>query len=191
MARRNRTFTIYDKMEQDGVFEANPANIDSRGPHGEQIYKKQDFPKMVYHPRGEFRITNPGEWIGTVMGPKLVGSQSELISKTVNDAEELAEARAEGWHLTPSASVAAGPGGVPDMGKLQSQASAVVPAGADASVALATANRKMEEMLAQMASMQGMIEKLQGQAKAEPELLAPVAVPASTVKGKATSASAE
>lgn len=103
--RRNQ-FTIYDKMEQDGYFAKNPANLDSRGPQGEMIYKKIEFPKMVYHPEGEFKITVPAEVVATPLGPKYVGEQRALVSKVVNSPEELAEARSAGWHLTPADSAA-------------------------------------------------------------------------------------
>ncbi len=157
MARRNKTFTIYDRLEENGYFDSNPANVDSRGPHGEQIHKRQDFPKMVFHPKGQYRVTNPGEYIGTVMGPKLVGVQSELIFKIVENPDELAEALAEGWHKTPAASVASSVGGVPNMPELAAAAQNLIPASTSADVALAEANRKINEMMIAMTTMQATI----------------------------------
>ena|ERR1035437_7924991 len=106
MARRAQRFTIYDMMEQKGVFEANPANADARDSNGLSMYKKAEFPMMVYHPTGEERITVPGEIIATPMGPRMVGQQKRLIDKTVTDEEELAVALEAGWHKTPAAAIA-------------------------------------------------------------------------------------
>ena len=186
MARRNKTFTIYDRLEETGYFDSNPANIDSRGPHGEQIYKKQEFPKMVYHPEGQYKVTNPGEYIGTVMGPKLVGTQSELISKIVNDPEELAEALAAGWKRTPAESVGKSASGVPNMAVVEAIATAGMPMptpSTDMAKALDDANARINAMLEAMTKMQTAIEAMTS--KAAPELLSQPAVPVSTV-GKPT-----
>lgn len=105
--RRNKRFTIYDMMEERGVFEANPANADSRGQDGLPLYKGPvEFPRMVYHPTGEQRISVPAEIIMTPMGPRKVGEQKQLIDKVVSNQIELDEALANGWHKTPAAAVA-------------------------------------------------------------------------------------
>lgn len=105
--RRARRFTIYDMMEDKGVFEANPANADSRDSQGLPLYKGPvQFPMMVYHPEGAERITVPGEIIATPMGPRKVGEQKQLINKVVNSDAELADALASGWHKTPAAAIA-------------------------------------------------------------------------------------
>lgn len=104
--RPQHRFTVYDAMEAKGVFAQNPANIDSRDSQGLSNYKKEEYPRMVYHPKGEERITNPAEIIATPLGPKEVGEQRMLISKIVNNAEEHKAATKEGWHDTPARSVA-------------------------------------------------------------------------------------
>lgn len=103
MARRNdNRMTVYDLMERRGVFDSNPANIDARDSEGLSIYKKQEFPKMVYAPDGAQRVTVAAEVIATPLGPKFVGEQKELVNKTVKNQEELDAALAEGWHTDPS-----------------------------------------------------------------------------------------
>src|SRR5574340_1262403 len=48
MARPSRRFSIYDAMEARGDFESNPANIDSRDSQGRSMYKKAEYPRMLY-----------------------------------------------------------------------------------------------------------------------------------------------
>lgn len=103
MAKKRR-FTIYDKMEEDGVFDNNPANAQSpdyRGP--------VEYPKMLYHPDGKTRITVPAEIIITPMGPKAVGEKRELLNLVVYTTEEELEAIENGWHLHPSQAMACNP----------------------------------------------------------------------------------
>lgn len=100
-------FTIFDVMERKGYFRSNPANVNSRLANGLPAYKKQLFPKMVYHPKGEQRITNPAEVIATPLGPKRVGEQRELIWKIAEDQEAYSALKAEGWHDTPTDAIAA------------------------------------------------------------------------------------
>lgn len=113
MPRRNKRFTIYDMMEEKGVFEANPANPDSRDVNGMSIYKKAEFPLMLYHPDGARRVMVPGEIIATPMGPRKVGEQTALINKTVNSEAELEAALAEGWHRSPHDALRAANGEAP------------------------------------------------------------------------------
>ncbi len=97
-------FTIYDKMQGDGYFSANPANPDSRDPTtGDSIYQGPvEFPKMLYHPEGEEKIIVPAEIITTPLGPKAVGEQRELIYEIVQNKAEEAVLLAEGWHTHPA-----------------------------------------------------------------------------------------
>lgn len=106
MPRRNNRFTIYDAMEARGVFEANPHNSDARDANGQNVYVKAEFPRMVFHPEGLERISQPGEILATPLGPRKVGEQKQLIDKTVKTQAELDAALADGWHLTPQAAVA-------------------------------------------------------------------------------------
>lgn len=108
MARSARRFTIYDVMEEKGLFESNPANVNSRDGNGMAIYKKADYPRMLYHPEGEHKITRPAEPIATPFGPKMVGEQTELINVIVQNEAEEAEFLKKGWHRLPILALRAG-----------------------------------------------------------------------------------
>jgi len=109
MTRNLKRFTIYDMMEQKGIFEENPANVNSRGHDGLPLYKGPvQFPKMVYHPEGAFRVTKQAEAISTPFGPKLVGEEKQLINKIVSDKKEYDAARSAGWHDSPNQALRAG-----------------------------------------------------------------------------------
>jgi len=110
MARGHKAFTIFDVMEAKGVFEDNPANIFSPEYAGPVSY-----PRMFFHPKGEFRVTVAAEQIVTPMGPKLVGEQRELIWQLAKDEAEEKALRAKGWHDHPSKAVAAGAGVEPEI----------------------------------------------------------------------------
>lgn len=101
--KTTQSYTIYDVLEKKGIFAANPANIGSFDLEThEPLYKGPvEFPKMLYHPKGERRMISRGEMIETPMGAKVVGEQWELISQIVNSAEEEAKLLAEGWHHKP------------------------------------------------------------------------------------------
>lgn len=99
-------FTIYDAMENSGVFASNPANPGSRDNDGNALYVGPvEYPKMLYHPEGEERITTPAEIVMTPLGARELNEQHELINKTVNNEAEEIAARAEGWLDHPAASV--------------------------------------------------------------------------------------
>lgn len=101
MARRNR-YTVYDVMDDRGVFDANPANAQS------PLYKGPvPFPRMLYHPKGEMRVTQKAEVLRGPYGPEKVGEQREIVHKTVHNQEELDEALLEGWHMHPAQAMAA------------------------------------------------------------------------------------
>lgn len=102
MAPRQNRHTIYDKMEHDGVFDLNAANSYARDNNGISTYKGPvEYPKMMYHPKGDMKISRPAEAIATPFGPKLVGEEKQLINKTVFNREEEVAALAEGWHSRP------------------------------------------------------------------------------------------
>lgn len=116
MSRYNdNIFTIYDLMEKKGMFRGNPANVDSIDPNTRQpAYKGPvQFPKMLYHPKGETKVTVPAEIINTPLGPKAVGEQRELIHKIVESAEEEAVLKQLGWLNHPAKSIHAGGGAAP------------------------------------------------------------------------------
>ncbi len=119
MARANRRFTVYDMLEENGEFEKNPANTQARDPvTGQSTYAGPvEFPKMMYHPTGETRITVPAEIITTPIGPKAVGEQREIIYKIVNTPEEEKALRDEGWHNRPVAAMAISRGEAPPVSK--------------------------------------------------------------------------
>lgn len=108
MSREN-VHTVYDRMAAKGIFRQNPANRDAIDPlTGQANYQPADFPKMLYHPKGKRRITNPAEMVNTPFGPQRNNEQTELINKIVKNEAELDAALKEGWHLHPSDAVAAG-----------------------------------------------------------------------------------
>jgi hypothetical protein len=109
MARLPSRYTVYDAMEAKGVFEANPANAASRDPDtGASLYSGPvEFPKMLYHPSGERRITEQATAVSTPFGPKLLGEKREMISKVVKTPAEEAELLEAGWHKTPQRAMAA------------------------------------------------------------------------------------
>ena len=119
MAKTKR-FTIYDKMNQDGVFESNPANataypevIKAAEVEGRPVWPVP-YPRMLYHPQGERRVIVAGEVISTPMGPKEVGRQTEIVWKTVNNEREHRALLAEGWHETPVDAAAVAGGRTPE-----------------------------------------------------------------------------
>lgn len=123
MARRQNRFTVYDMLEAKGAFESNPANIDSRGPEGEMLYKGPiPYPKMMYHPLGERKMIAPGEIITTPMGPKIVGQQFEIVNRTVQTEAEERVLREAGWHDHPAKAMRAAGLEGPDLGPMDRMA---------------------------------------------------------------------
>jgi hypothetical protein len=102
-----KRFTIFDAMEDRGVFRANPANLQAVDSDGRSIYKKVEYPRMLYHPEGQERISVPAAAEMTPFGPQWLGEQRELINRIVNNEEEEREALAEGWHDHPSKAIRA------------------------------------------------------------------------------------
>ena len=106
---RGKRFSIFDAMEDAGMFRANPANADSVTKEGVMLYTGPvSFPMMVYHPFGEERIIVPGTAENTPFGPKMVGEQREIIWKLVANQAEYREATESGWHDHPAKGIAAG-----------------------------------------------------------------------------------
>lgn len=101
MARKNR-YTVYDLMDDKGVFEKNPANAISPNYTG-----PQEYPKMLYHPKGEERVTQKAEIVVTPLGPEKVGEQRELKYVIVNSLEEEEVKLSEGWHKHPALAIGA------------------------------------------------------------------------------------
>ena len=100
-------FTVYDAMEAAGYFSTNPANPNSRNKDGQALYQGPvKFPMMLYHPRGEERVSVPGTKERTPYGTvEMFGEQWEIISQVVSNEAELAEAVAEGWHKHPAMAI--------------------------------------------------------------------------------------
>lgn len=114
MAQR---FTVYDVLESRGAFRKNPANLGSQDDSGQALYSGPvQYPKMVYHPKGEERIIQEGEVITTPLGPKLIMQQKELIWRIVENPAEEAEALKEGWHLHPAEAMQAAGKEAPETG---------------------------------------------------------------------------
>ena len=59
MPRQAARHTLYDVLDQKGYFDSNPANPASLGSDGSSIYQKQEFPRLVYHPRGQTSADSP------------------------------------------------------------------------------------------------------------------------------------
>jgi hypothetical protein len=112
---RNKRFTIYDAMEASGAFDRNPANQTARDDvSGESLYNGPiEYPKTFYSPKGETKITVPGEMVQTLEGVKLRSQQKELITAIAKNADEEAALRAEGWHDHPAKAIHAGGGEAP------------------------------------------------------------------------------
>lgn len=106
-------YSVFDVMENKGVFRANPANAHARDVDGNSAYKGPvQYPKMMYHPTGETKITVPaaaevGSLAGQYSGMYL-NEQREMIHRIVNDDVERDEALDAGWHLHPSHAIEAG-----------------------------------------------------------------------------------
>lgn len=104
--------TIYDMMQEKGVFDSNPANTFSRDTEGVGLYKGPvAYPKMLYHPKGEEKIVQPGEEVESRRHPDgfvVRGEVRELISKKADNQEEEVKLKAEGWHEHPAQAIAAG-----------------------------------------------------------------------------------
>ncbi len=103
---KNR-FTIYDAMEKAEFFSSNPANPGAKSKVDQSDISEWpiQYPKMLYHPEGEERVSVPAEIITTPLGPKSVGEQKELIHKIVNNRTEEDEAVASGWHDHPAKAI--------------------------------------------------------------------------------------
>lgn len=102
--------TPYHRMDEAGWFSGNPANVGSQDEAGNNAYKGPiPYPKMLYHPEGLFRETNPGQKVRDVDGSVMViGRQEELVNRIVATAKDHRVALAEGWHETPAQALAAG-----------------------------------------------------------------------------------
>ncbi len=115
MSRRGpRMHTIYDVMDEKGVFDSNPANMSARDASGLSIFKGPvQYPKMFYHPEGLLRQTSPGEILATPLGPKKVGEQWAIETKIAETEAEAKVLKASGWHEHPADAEAARMGVAP------------------------------------------------------------------------------
>lgn len=106
---RGNRFTIYDALDKTGYFDKNPANSTAYDKTtGNSTYLGPvQYPKMLYHPLGEEKITVPAELITTPFGPKAVGEQREMLWEIVDSQEKEAELVMEGWHDHPAKAVRA------------------------------------------------------------------------------------
>lgn len=109
MPKQSRRFSIYDMLEENGVFDSNPANLSSVDKDGQSLYKGPvEYPKMLYHPEGEERISVPAQAEITPFGPQMLGEQKELVCREVGSKVEERELRDAGWHDHPAKAIAAG-----------------------------------------------------------------------------------
>jgi hypothetical protein len=107
---RAHRFTVFDVMEAQGVFDANPANTSSPDYKGPVQY-----PKMFYHPEGKTRVTQRAEILSTPIGPQKVGEMTELINRIAHDPDEEAALRNAGWWDHPALAIKAAGGQAPPM----------------------------------------------------------------------------
>lgn len=113
---RNR-FTIYDRMEHDGVFEKNPANSQAKDQDGHSLYQGPvEYPKMFYHPEGKTKVTVPAEVVSTPEGPARRGEQREILWRLATGPGDEKALREAGWHDHPAKAMAAAGLEAPPMG---------------------------------------------------------------------------
>jgi hypothetical protein len=117
MARRNKDtrYSIFDVMDAKGVFDDNPANQQADAERDGVKFSTwpNAFPKMMYHPMAEMKVTRLAEVIVTPMGPKFVNERKEMISAIVTNESEERALRAKGWHDHPAKAIAAAGGNAP------------------------------------------------------------------------------
>jgi hypothetical protein len=148
---RKRVFTIYDKMEDDGYFEANAANVGSRDAQGRRLYKGPvEYPRMVYHPEGLHKITTAGRPEATPFGPIMVGEQREVVNMLVDDEPSYKMAKDEGWFDTPAESIAKNPKRL-TAGELSLANVPLASAPTSVETELAAAQRKIADLEAKLA----------------------------------------
>jgi len=101
---KGHRFSIYDAMEAQGVFDANPANSFARDPvTGQSLYTgPQEYPKMLYHPTGDEMQVTPGEEISGPYGPKTLNVHFEMIHRIVGSKDKEDEWLAKGWRTHPT-----------------------------------------------------------------------------------------
>lgn len=105
MAFQNgQRFSIFDAMENAGVFRANSANAYAVSKDGASLYRGPvEYPKMLYFPQ-EIIIVPASAEVGPLAGQysgMSLNEQRAMKDKIVNDREEEARALAEGWFQTP------------------------------------------------------------------------------------------
>ena len=146
MARGPKRFTVFDMMEEKGIFEANPANPYARNIDNQSIYAGPvAYPKMLYHPKGEERIIVQATLEMTPLGPAWRGEQRELIWTIADDAKMEKELLDAGWHLHPSDAVRVAKG-------LEPEAKPTPPA------TLADLQAQNEALLAELARLKAELE---------------------------------
>jgi len=110
-------FTVYDVLEAKGEFRKNPANRDAATETGEPLYVGPVmYPRMMYHPTGEERVTVQAYTIDTPYGPKQVGEQREIVNVLVMNEQEEKHYVSQGWHMHPAASLRAAGRAAPPAG---------------------------------------------------------------------------
>lgn len=123
MARRNKEtrYSIFDVLDARGFFDDNPANQSSDEERDGTKFRTWPniYPRMMYHPLGEMKVTRLAEVIVTPMGPKFVNERKEMITAIVQNENEERALRAKGWHDHPAKAIAAAGGNAPPMSSAQ------------------------------------------------------------------------
>lgn len=73
-------------------------------------YQYHEYPKVMYHPEGKTKVTEPGIIVRDAQGvarigpdgtPMMVGQRVEIETIIVDNAEEEKIAKTNGWHANP------------------------------------------------------------------------------------------
>ncbi len=105
--RANR-LTKYDILEATGFFASNKANISSMDKDGVSLYEGPvEYPKMLYHPKGEEREIESSRIEPSPIGPQVIPAKNELIYQIVKSREEEEELRSAGWWDHPADAIEA------------------------------------------------------------------------------------
>ena len=108
---KSKVFSRYHVLEAMGYYASNPANANAVDDDGNSIYKGPiEYPKMLFHPEGKIRVVNVGTMEKMPDGTfKEHGRIEEIEWQSVENAEQEAELRAQGWHDSPVKAIRAAP----------------------------------------------------------------------------------
>ena len=85
-------------------------HLEDRGFDFDKPKERREYPKALYHPRGETFVEQPGKRVSAPWAPggyEIVGRIEHTIQRIANNAEEEAALLKEGWHKTAAEAKAA------------------------------------------------------------------------------------